>query len=112
MTQCEPSGASLRSQLARPPDASRSDKLRAELKYEIDKIQASQRLDLNLEKGRIRDELLGQNNKLLQTENRLDKEITNMRTTLEANKNDIIRFCVGAVASTTAIGLGVLRLLI
>jgi hypothetical protein len=35
-----------------------------------------------------------------------------MRTTLEANKNDIIRFCVGAVASTTAIGLGVLRLLI
>jgi hypothetical protein len=26
-----------------------------ELKYEIDKIQASQRLDLNLEKGRIRD---------------------------------------------------------
>lgn len=35
-------------------------RLRAELKYEIDKIQASQRLDLNLEKGRIRDELLTQ----------------------------------------------------
>ncbi len=52
---------------------------------------AVQRLDLNLEKGRIRDELLSQNNKSIQTENRLDKEITNMRTTLEANKNDIIR---------------------
>jgi hypothetical protein len=89
----------------------------AELKYEIDKIQASQRLDLNLEKGRIRDELLTQNNKSIQTgssvvgcggdggtsdaadaclfvpEIRLDKEINSMRTTLEANKNDIIRFC-------------------
>ncbi len=58
-----------------------------------------------------------------------------MRTTLEANKNDIIRFCVreaavtvwlrlcadaacvlvrqvGAVASTTAVGLGILRLVL
>ena len=90
----------------------RSEKLRTELKYEIDKIQASQRLDLNLEKGRIRDELLSQNQKAAQTENRLDKEMTNMRTTLEANKNDIVRFAVGAIASTTAIGLGILRLLI
>ena len=39
----------------------------AELRYEIDKIQASQRLDLNLEKGRIRDELLTQNSKSIQT---------------------------------------------
>ena len=137
----------------------------AELKYEIDKIQASQRLDLNLEKGRIRDELLTQNSKSIQTgapfhsaadecmparvvcrahaiahaEIRLDKEINSMRTTLEvralssaeallylhpsgrrspapfpsqANKNDIIRFCVGAVASTTAVGLGILRLVL
>jgi hypothetical protein len=43
---------------------------------------------------------------------RLDKEINSMRTTLEANKNDIIRFCVGAVASTTAVGLGILRLVL
>jgi hypothetical protein len=90
----------------------RSEKLRTELKYEIDKIQASQRLDLNLEKGRIRDELLSQNQKAAQTENRLDKEMTNMKTVLEANKNDIVRFAVGAIASTTAIGLGILRLLI
>ena len=81
----------------------------AELRYEIDKIQASQRLDLNLEKGRIRDELLTQNSKSIQTgacpfllywpacaacvvcgaeplacaEIRLDKEINSMRTTLE-----------------------------
>lgn len=45
-------------------------------------IQASQRLDLNLEKGRIRDELLTQNNKTSQTENRLDKEMCASRASL------------------------------
>jgi hypothetical protein len=84
----------------------------SELKYEIDKIQSSQRLDLNLERGRIRDELLTAGNKSIATEIRLDKEINAMKTTLEANKNDIIRFCVGAVASTTAVGLGILRLVL
>jgi hypothetical protein len=86
------------------------DKLRTELKYEVDKIQAALRLDLSLEKGRIRDELLNQNQKAVQTEIRLDKEAASLRTTLEANKNDIIRFCVGALASTAAVALGVLRL--
>ena len=33
-------------------------------------------------------------------------------TCAQANKNDIIRFCVGAVASTTAVGLGILRLVL
>ena len=134
---------------------------RAELKYEIDKIQASQRLDLNLEKGRIRDELLTQNSKSIQTgapparvavrnassrsrrlwrvlirTRRAQKFGSTRRSTAcvprsryalcfvtpmpavltsrvsQANKNDIIRFCVGAVASTTAVGLGILRLVL
>eukprot|EP00887_Chlorella_sp_A99_P003906 scaffold11.g3906.t1 len=33
------------------------EKVRSEIRYEIDKLTASQRLDLNLEKGRMRDEL-------------------------------------------------------
>lgn len=33
------------------------DKIRAEIRYEVDKLTASQRLDLNLEKGRMRDDL-------------------------------------------------------
>ncbi|KAI3503124.1 hypothetical protein L1887_31560 [Cichorium endivia] len=32
-------------------------KMRSELRYEIDKVTTGQRLDLNLERGRIRDEL-------------------------------------------------------
>jgi len=60
-----------------------------------------------------------------------EKEITGMRTTLEANKNDVIRFCIGAMvgawhsarsielaarthdaAGCTTIGFGILRLLL
>ena len=33
------------------------EKVRSEVRYEVDKLTASQRLDLNLEKGRMRDEL-------------------------------------------------------
>ena len=33
------------------------DKIRSELKHETEKLMASQRLDLNLEKGRMRDEM-------------------------------------------------------
>jgi len=33
------------------------EKVRSEIRYEVDKLTASQRLDLNLEKGRMRDEL-------------------------------------------------------
>jgi len=47
------------------------DKLRADCKYEMEKLTAGQRLDLNLEKGRIRDELLTQSQKAIQTEIRL-----------------------------------------
>ena len=87
------------------------EKLRGDTKYDIEKLIASQRLDLNLEKGRMRDELQSSNAKAVATEIRLQTEVSNVRTILEANKNEIIRFSVGAVASTTAVGLGILRLM-
>ena len=33
------------------------DKIRQEIRWEVDKLTSSQRLDLNLEKGRLRDEV-------------------------------------------------------
>lgn len=88
------------------------EKLRTEMRYELDKIAASQRLDLNLEKGRIRDELQTQNNRSLAVEVKLDKEVNAVKTLLEANKNDIVRYCVGTIVSVTALGLGLLRLVL
>ncbi|GJN39338.1 hypothetical protein PR202_gb28449 [Eleusine coracana subsp. coracana] len=49
------------------------DKMRSELKYEIDKVTAGQRLDLNLERGRIRDELAKQNEETTELTTKLDK---------------------------------------
>ncbi|KAJ8443636.1 hypothetical protein Cgig2_019618 [Carnegiea gigantea] len=52
------------------------EKLRSELRYEIDKVTAGQRLDLNLERGRIQDELANQNAETTNLTNKLDRVST------------------------------------
>nr|XP_018622008.1 coiled-coil domain-containing protein 90B, mitochondrial-like isoform X2 [Nicotiana tomentosiformis] len=49
------------------------EKVRSELRYEIDKLTAGQRLDLNLERGSIRDELAKQNAETTNLTNKLDR---------------------------------------
>ncbi|KAJ1261012.1 hypothetical protein BS78_10G275600 [Paspalum vaginatum] len=72
------------------------DKMRSELKYEIDKVTAGQRLDLNLERGRIRDELAKQNEETTELTTKLDKEIHSLKAQLEAAKYDVIKYCIAA----------------
>lgn len=88
------------------------DKLRAELKHEVDKISSSNRLDINLEKGRIREEIREMENRRSESENRLDRELNNLRTHVEQTKNDIIKYSMGFLVSISAVGLGLIRLLI
>ncbi|XP_021908244.1 protein FMP32, mitochondrial [Carica papaya] len=87
------------------------DKMRSELRYEIDKVTAGQRLDLNLERGRIRDELANQNTETSNLTNKLDREIHALRAHLEAAKYDVIKYCIGTLVSISAVGLAVLRIL-
>ncbi|PWA56509.1 coiled-coil domain-containing protein 90-like protein [Artemisia annua] len=87
------------------------EKMRSELRYEIDKVTAGQRLDLNLERGRIRDELSNQNQETTNLTNTLDREIHTLRAELEAAKYDVIKYCIGTLASISAVGLAVLRIL-
>ncbi|KAL7605242.1 hypothetical protein Lser_V15G19607 [Lactuca serriola] len=87
------------------------EKMRSELKYEIDKVTAGQRLDLNLERGRIRDELSNQNQETSNLTNKLDNEIHSLRAHLEAAKYDVIKYCIGTLVSISAVGLAVLRIL-
>jgi len=61
---------------------------------------------------RIRDELGALREKSNDIEVRIDKEINGLKTSLEASKNDIIRYCVGTILSVAVMGLGVVRLLI
>ncbi|EYU24082.1 hypothetical protein ABFS82_12G003100 [Erythranthe guttata] len=88
------------------------EKMRSELRYEIDKVTAGQRLDLNLEKGRIRDELNNQNQETTHLTNKLDREIHELRAQLEAAKYDVIKYCIGTLASISAVGLAVIRILL
>ncbi|KAL9327104.1 hypothetical protein ACSQ67_007749 [Phaseolus vulgaris] len=87
------------------------EKMRNQLTYEIDKVTAGQRLDLNLERGRIRDELSNQNAETNNLTNKLDREIHSLRAQLEAAKYDVIKYCIGTLVSISAVGLAVLRIL-
>ncbi|KAK4711794.1 hypothetical protein R3W88_006307 [Solanum pinnatisectum] len=87
------------------------EKMRSELRYEIDKVSAGHRLDLNLERGRIRDELASQNQETANLTNTLDREIHTLRAQLEAAKYDVIKYCIGTLVSISAVGLAVVRLL-
>ncbi|XAR73806.1 hypothetical protein NMG60_11007899 [Bertholletia excelsa] len=87
------------------------EKMRSELRYEIDKVTAGQRLDLNLERGRIRDELAIQNQQTANLTNKLDREIHELRAQLEAAKYDVIKYCIGTLVSISAVGLAVVRIL-
>ncbi|KAF8377880.1 hypothetical protein HHK36_031268 [Tetracentron sinense] len=87
------------------------DKMRSELSHAIDKVTAGQRLDLNLERGRIRDELANQNAETTNLTNTLDREIHALRAQLEAAKYDVIKYCIGSLVSISAVGLAVIRIL-
>ncbi|KAF7809683.1 protein FMP32, mitochondrial-like [Senna tora] len=96
------------------------EKMRSELRYEIDKVTAGQRLDLNLEKGRIREELSNQNAETTNLTNKLDRvsfncnvqEIHALRAQLEAAKYEVIKYCIGTLVSISAVGLAVVRILL
>ncbi|XP_050375520.1 protein FMP32, mitochondrial [Argentina anserina] len=87
------------------------EKMRNELRYEIDKVTAGQRLDLNLERGRIREELANQNAETNNLTNKLDREIHALRAQVEAAKYEVIKYCIGTLVSISAVGLAVLRIL-
>jgi len=88
---------------------SENDKLRADMKYNIERITQSQKLDLNLEKGRMREEYANLAATSNATEARVDRELSAMRTQIEAAKTEIIRYSVGGLVSLGALSLAALR---
>lgn len=101
------------SSLQRETEKLRGDieKMRSELRYEIDKVTAGQRLDLNLERGRMRDELAKQGAETTHLTTKLDREIHTLRAQLEAGKYDVIKYCIGTLVSISAVGLAIVRIL-
>lgn len=62
------------------------EKLRQRLREEITRTQAGVRLDLNLEKGRMREESSGQELKIKEVDTRIEQEIAGLRTAIQASK--------------------------
>ncbi|PRW60283.1 Mitochondrial calcium uniporter regulator 1 [Chlorella sorokiniana] len=87
------------------------EKIRSEIRYEIDKLTASQRLDLNLEKGRMRDELQSLRDKTNELEIKMDKEVNSLKAAMEQSKNDTVKYVLGLMLALMTAGLGAARLL-
>lgn len=88
------------------------DKVKSEIRYEVDKLTASQRLDLNLEKGRMRDELQALRDKSNELEIKVDKEVNSLKAAMEQSKNDTVKYMLGVVMALITAGLGAARLVI
>lgn len=88
------------------------DKVKSEIRYEVDKLTASQRLDLNLEKGRMRDELQSLRDKANELEIKVDKEVNSLKAAMEQSKNDTVKYMLGVVMALITAGLGAARLVI
>ena len=88
------------------------DRLRVELKFETEKLSNSQKLDLNLERGRMRDELQKQREEVQKLDAKIDREIRNVSTQIEASKNDLLRYSVGTLVSMGAFVLAAIRLMV
>ncbi|KAK3329805.1 DUF1640-domain-containing protein [Apodospora peruviana] len=86
-------------------------KLSSRLRDEIGRTQASVRLDLNLEKGRIREEAVSQELKIKETETKIEQEVAALRQQLEQVKFQTLQWLMGVLTGFAALMLGAWRLL-
>jgi len=85
------------------------EKLKRRLREEITKTQTGVRLDLNLEKGRMRGESSGQELKITEVDTRIEQEIAGLRTTIQASKATTLQYLVGFVTGCSALLMAYLR---
>lgn len=87
------------------------EKLKQRFKEEINKSLSSVRLDLNLEKGRIREESSIYDLKIKETDSRIDQEIANMKVQIESVKTQVLQWLFGVCTGTFALILAYVRLI-
>jgi len=86
-------------------------KLNSRLRDDVQRTMASVRLDLNLEKGRIREEANAQDMKLKETETKIEQEVSLLRERLEAVKFSTLQWIMGVCTGAAALFLAVWRLI-
>lgn len=87
------------------------DKLRNKLREEITKANAGFKLDLSLEKGRIREESSHHDMQIKDIDTRIDQEVTNMRMQIDSVKTQVMQWLIGVCTGTFALVLAYVRLL-
>ncbi|XP_021238200.1 coiled-coil domain-containing protein 90B, mitochondrial isoform X2 [Numida meleagris] len=103
------------------------DQVKQQLMNETSKIQADSKLDINLERSRVTDMFTDQERKLMEAttefhkkdsstnsiiseiSNKIDTEIASLKTLMESNKLDTIRYLAASVFTCLAIALGFYR---
>jgi len=85
------------------------EKLKQRLREEVTRTQSGVRLDLNLEKGRMREEASGQELKIKEVETRIEREIAELRTAIQASKAVTLQYLVGFVTGCSALLMAYLR---
>ncbi|KIY67603.1 mitochondrial protein [Cylindrobasidium torrendii FP15055 ss-10] len=86
------------------------ERLKAKLREEITRTQAGVRLDLNLERGRLREEHAKQGMKVRDVDTRIEQEISGLRTGIQQSKATVLQYLVATVTTCAAIMLGYVRL--
>jgi hypothetical protein len=75
----------------------------------VDKLSASQRLDLNLEKGRMRDELQVLRDKSNEMEIKMDRETNALKAAVEQSKNEVLLLALSHNAGGASLGASSLQ---
>lgn len=86
------------------------EKLKQRLREEITRTVAGVRLDLNLEKGRIRDESSVHALKIKEVDTRIESEIAGLRSTIASAKINVLQYLVGVATGCGALLLAYLRM--
>ncbi|RIA93923.1 hypothetical protein C1645_761342 [Glomus cerebriforme] len=86
------------------------DKLKQKLNEEVKKTQGGVKLDLNLEKGRIREETSRLQLELTKTGTRIESEIAKLRTQMETIKSQILQYMIGTLTGVGALILAYMRM--
>ncbi|KAM6173085.1 coiled-coil domain-containing protein 90B, mitochondrial isoform 2-T2 [Erethizon dorsatum] len=103
------------------------DQVKQQLIHETSRIRADNKLDINLERSRVTDMFTDQEKQLMEatteftrkdtqtksfiseTSNKIDTEIASLKTLMESNKLETIRYLAASVFTCLAIALGFYR---
>ncbi|XP_036751340.1 coiled-coil domain-containing protein 90B, mitochondrial isoform X5 [Manis pentadactyla] len=104
------------------------EQVKQQLINETSRIRADNKLDINLERSRVSDMFTDQEKKLMEatteftkkdtktesiiseTSNKIDTEIASLKTLMESNKLETIRYLAASVFTCLAIALGFYRI--